>query len=81
MTHDWGDRVPAETAVRRRSVPNQPSERLHRRSAWLWARIHSGDHDWSRMQFAYRAAELRAIELELVRRAELRPSDRRTADA
>lgn len=68
--------VPPSTAVKRNRAHNVDTDRLRARRAYLLAK---GFRDYdSRMDFAVRALELRAIENVLVDRRALPASERRT---
>jgi hypothetical protein len=61
--------VPANVAVKRNRVGNIDVDRLARRWAFLVGQVHFQSGDFrSRMDWAMRAAEMSAIQRELVRR-------------
>lgn len=70
------DIVPPTAPVKRNRVANVDSIRLVRRRRYMIENL-STIAD-SRMEFAYRAYELQAIENALVTRGLLSPADRRT---
>ena len=72
--------VPSTTAVRRSRVGNIDTDRLQRRAARLRNDIDDPEFVFpgARKGFRERAAELTAIESELVRRGSLAPSNRFT---
>lgn len=64
--------VPASTAVKRNRVGNVDSDRLSRRRLFLIDLLYMRSREIeTRVEFAYRAVELHAVEAELLRRGDL----------
>lgn len=68
--------IPPSKNLRRNRVHNHTTETLRNRRAYMLANLR--DIADSRMEFAYRAYELQAIENVLVRRGHLCVTERRT---
>lgn len=70
------DFIPPSTRLRRNRVHNHTTDTLRNRRAYMLANLR--DIADSRMDFAYKAYELQAIENVLVDRGDLALADRRT---
>lgn len=71
--------VPPSTPVKRNRAHNIDTDRLRARRAYLILTLANGAHVYdSRIDFAYRAAELHAIENILVDRHAIPATERRT---
>lgn len=80
----WAEKpsgVPDDVAVKTKSIPRVDTDRLQRRADRLRAEIDDPDfvYPGARMGFRHRAAELTAIESELVKRGVLDEGGRRTS--